>query len=568
MELPDPPEVGGGIWTRMRKAWKEAWAGVSHQSTDTPAPPGTRNSLDRVHGRPPEGSSTRERGELHHANRDGSSKSQTPAGSCTRGTGKLPQPVASRARRRTRSDRKQIGLQVATKVGAVCEFSFACRFGSACHGQHGEREQELFKQREQTVSALERSAKCAYCLAGVCDFAGTGKCRGQTAMRVTPLADPRAQGDTRDFLPPPPRKKLKKRGRKRPRGRKRRSNQDGVGRTTQDSQDGIRPGEVWGSGDESWTRAGQGHTLRLQVIMLEQDRTALTTNLTAAISRVNELESQGYVGREHIAVQQCSAEANELGDRVPQAGPKDLYPKSLPWGLMRRHEQQIEELIGVIDDREGELLTQQLRAQEHHRVQEALLEALGEEIQVNHRLREHQLQQLEVAQKQQKQQRQQLQQDRQQQQQQQKQQKQHLQQLQRQEQELKDLQESVCKRNDQLVKELDELHDEQDEREEEYKNLSAQLQRQEALLDSQKGQICFYQRQQQLQQEQRFHDYREQQQRQDQQHQQQQQSEQHWQQQQQLQHQQHQQQQHQQQQHQQQGTSFVVGTKGLNRRKR
>jgi hypothetical protein len=115
-------------------------------------------------------------------------------------------------------ERKKIGLLVATRAGATCKFGFACKHGSRCRGMHTLGESALFKTRECKVSDLERSAGCAYCRVGVCRYGS--RCRGQTAVRAA-RRQPAASGalEVTPMSLPFPRAKLRKRGRRRPRGR-------------------------------------------------------------------------------------------------------------------------------------------------------------------------------------------------------------------------------------------------------------------------------------------------------------------------------------------------------------
>ena len=138
-----------------------------HKADELPEPraSGLTEEMDRAHGRPPEDSRHRAHEELHlsSAYKSRIDRVRAPANSSTQRSGEQPQPANPRIRKRTRSNRAEIGLQVATKPGAGCQFWYACRFGSACHGQHDECEQELFKQWERKVFILERSGQCVYC---------------------------------------------------------------------------------------------------------------------------------------------------------------------------------------------------------------------------------------------------------------------------------------------------------------------------------------------------------------------------------------------------------------------
>ena len=123
----------------------------------------------------------------------------------------LPKPRATAMP--SKEARRLIGRAVATRLGAACGFSYACRHGTRCRGIHSEDENLLFRKRERKVAALEREAGCVYCRAGICAYKTC--CRGQTAMRQATKTD-RAEL-------PAPRKPIRKRGRRRPRGKKLRS---------------------------------------------------------------------------------------------------------------------------------------------------------------------------------------------------------------------------------------------------------------------------------------------------------------------------------------------------------
>ena len=120
----------------------------------------------------------------------------------------LPKPRATETKK---PRRREIAQAVATGVGEVCNFGFACKHGSGCRGRHADRERILFRQREREVAALERGSGCAYCKAGVCKYGA--QCRGQTAMRGS------RKGVVRVLKIPAPRKEVRRRGRKRPRGK-------------------------------------------------------------------------------------------------------------------------------------------------------------------------------------------------------------------------------------------------------------------------------------------------------------------------------------------------------------
>ena len=115
------------------------------------------------------------------------------------------------------AERRKVARTVATRAGTVCKFGYACKHGSRCRGVHGSDETALFKARELRVTDLERTAGCAYCRAGICRFGDS--CRGQTATRAaTRGAEMCAKGVSALVLPHP-RIKLRKRGRRRPRGK-------------------------------------------------------------------------------------------------------------------------------------------------------------------------------------------------------------------------------------------------------------------------------------------------------------------------------------------------------------
>ena len=74
---------------------------------------------------------------------------------------KIPQPRAREEKKRQdRETRKMISMAVATRPGADCAFSYACRHGTRCRGRHPDIEKLLFKQRDSKVAALEREARC------------------------------------------------------------------------------------------------------------------------------------------------------------------------------------------------------------------------------------------------------------------------------------------------------------------------------------------------------------------------------------------------------------------------
>lgn len=127
----------------------------------------------------------------------------------------LPKPRASgpRVTVRSREKRKEISSKVATAAGQRCVFGYACRHGTNCRGNHTREEAALFVLREEKVAALERGAGCAYCQAGVCAYGD--RCRGQTALRKVVNSGRRAHQQV-----PVPKKKLRKRGRRRPRGKR------------------------------------------------------------------------------------------------------------------------------------------------------------------------------------------------------------------------------------------------------------------------------------------------------------------------------------------------------------
>ena len=68
------------------------------------------------------------------------------------------------------------------------------------------------------MASLEREAGCAYCRVGLCAFKGA--CKGQSAMRGKErMAEGEPERRKRvGFQPPVPRRKLRRRGRRRPRG--------------------------------------------------------------------------------------------------------------------------------------------------------------------------------------------------------------------------------------------------------------------------------------------------------------------------------------------------------------
>ena len=119
--------------------------------------------------------------------------------------------------RLTTSERRKISLMVATRKGSVCKFGYACKHGSRCRGRHSPSEEALFKTRELRVSKMERAAGCAYCRAGVCRFGLS--CRGQTVIRAAAKRASSCTQTPAELVLPPPRPKLRKRGRRRPRGR-------------------------------------------------------------------------------------------------------------------------------------------------------------------------------------------------------------------------------------------------------------------------------------------------------------------------------------------------------------
>ena len=82
----------------------------------------------------------------------------------------------------------------------------------------------FFAMREHRVVDLERKAGCAYCDAGICEFGPS--CRGQTALRKPNPTEAPASYDVNHESLPLPRVKLRKRGRKRPRGKKKGSRCD------------------------------------------------------------------------------------------------------------------------------------------------------------------------------------------------------------------------------------------------------------------------------------------------------------------------------------------------------
>ena len=120
----------------------------------------------------------------------------------------LPKPRATETKKPCR---REIAQAVATGIGELCDFGFACKHGTGCRGRHTDRERILFRQRERKVLALERGSGCAYCKAGVCKYGA--QCRGQTVMRGSRKSEARA------LIIPAPRKKVRRRGRKRPRGK-------------------------------------------------------------------------------------------------------------------------------------------------------------------------------------------------------------------------------------------------------------------------------------------------------------------------------------------------------------
>jgi hypothetical protein len=126
----------------------------------------------------------------------------------------LPNERARDEKRADKDRRREINMSVSTRAGAVCGFSYACRHGTGCRGIHSESEKVLFRQRDRKVAILEREAGCAYCRVGKCKYGA--KCRGQTAMRSKNRND--ESTDKKEL--PAPRKLIRKRGRRRPRGKK------------------------------------------------------------------------------------------------------------------------------------------------------------------------------------------------------------------------------------------------------------------------------------------------------------------------------------------------------------
>ena len=134
-------------------------------------------------------------------------------------------PKCTKGLRLTTSERRKVALIVATRKGAACKFGYACKHGSRCRGRHSPDEAALFKTRELRVTDLERTAGCAYCRAGICRFGYS--CRGQTVIRAATRRANSCTETVSALVLPPPRVKLRKRGRRRPRGRPHKESKQG-----------------------------------------------------------------------------------------------------------------------------------------------------------------------------------------------------------------------------------------------------------------------------------------------------------------------------------------------------
>ena len=222
----------------------------------------------------------------------------------------LPHPRTKR-KRRNAEERRQVAQRVATKEGAPCGFGHACKFGTACRGEHTIDELAFFSMREHRVVDLERKAGCAYCDAGICEFGPS--CRGQTALRRSKTTEVPASRDVPSYESPPlPRVKLRKRGRKRPRGKKKgiQSDKSDRGVEVHHAQRGARQADGLGAVNIG---KGSDHAVNLRMLMLELELTALTDDLRTSHNRVRELQAIIQRGAQDIASPACTTDARAGG---------------------------------------------------------------------------------------------------------------------------------------------------------------------------------------------------------------------------------------------------------------
>lgn len=212
MELPSRKSRTGTFRAKAKTIEDRIREGrSSHRSDELPRP---RPSGQRT-GRPPDSGLPRFRPARPRSARAApQSRDAARDGRKAHREDELPRQRARDYRRIDKDRRKEISLRVSTRSGAVCGFSYACRHGNMCRGIHSESEKVLFRQRDRRVAALEREAGCAYCRAGICRYGA--KCKGQTAMR----AKNRTVESKEEMKLPEPRKLIRKRGRRRPRGKR------------------------------------------------------------------------------------------------------------------------------------------------------------------------------------------------------------------------------------------------------------------------------------------------------------------------------------------------------------
>jgi hypothetical protein len=212
-------------------------------------------------------------------------------------------------------------------------------------------------------------------------------------MRLTPATCYGAPGHTKSFVPPLPRKKLKKRGRKRPRGRSRhKTGLPGAMRTELGQEQGEKIVEVGESAHSLHARENEEHTFRLQAVILEMNVAALSTSLGAARRRIIELESAVLPSvlfdndiRNKIIDTSCSERHETLSsgeegliDLVQEHG-WELLEEGLTEGQLRilgklrggnesYHQRELRGMQRAVDEQEEEHLKLQVQAEEsHHR---------------------------------------------------------------------------------------------------------------------------------------------------------------------------------------------------------